>query len=68
MPQLTHTNNVPPLQLIWKCLESSYTLGQFDLAEKWCRLALHNAFQNSGAGNIAKIERWQSPSRIYEEE
>jgi hypothetical protein len=54
-----------PFQLIWKSLESSYTLGQFDLAEKWCRLGLHNAFENSGPGNMAKLERWSRFVHIY---
>ncbi|KAL2135925.1 hypothetical protein VTI74DRAFT_6308 [Chaetomium olivicolor] len=43
--------------LLWKKLESNYTQGQYDLAESWCQLSLHNAFQNCGPGNSSKLER-----------
>ncbi|KAI9055545.1 hypothetical protein LZ554_000492 [Drepanopeziza brunnea f. sp. 'monogermtubi'] len=43
--------------LLWKRIESNYTSGKFDLAEKWCRLALHPIFQNSGESNTARISR-----------
>ncbi|EOO03635.1 putative spo22-domain-containing protein [Phaeoacremonium minimum UCRPA7] len=44
--------------LIWKKLEYNFTQHQFDLAEKWCRLALSPLFRNSGPHNIAKLERY----------
>ncbi|KAK4133190.1 SPO22-domain-containing protein [Trichocladium antarcticum] len=43
--------------LLWKKLESSYSQGQYDLAESWCQLALHTIFQNCGPGNTSKLER-----------
>jgi len=45
------------VQLLWKKLESNYAKGQHDLAESWCQLSLHKAFQNCGAGNTSKLER-----------
>lgn len=44
-------------QLLWKRIESSYTSGQFDVAEKWCKLALHPIFEKSGGLNMARISR-----------
>lgn len=43
--------------LIWKKIESNYNQGQFEMAERWCRLALSPAFSNSGPLNSAKIQR-----------
>ncbi|KAK5656256.1 hypothetical protein OQA88_5018 [Cercophora sp. LCS_1] len=43
--------------LVWKKLEANFAQGQFDLAEAWCRLALHSLFKNCGSGNVAKLER-----------
>ncbi|KAL8799678.1 MAG: hypothetical protein Q9182_005717 [Xanthomendoza sp. 2 TL-2023] len=36
---------------------ASYSLGDYDQADIWCRLALHNLFGSSGASNIAKLQR-----------
>ncbi|KAK0704841.1 meiosis protein SPO22/ZIP4 like-domain-containing protein [Lasiosphaeris hirsuta] len=38
-------------------LESNYALGQYDLAESWCQLSLHTAFQSCGPNNTSKLER-----------
>lgn len=43
--------------LIWKKIESNYGQGQYDMAEKWCHLALNPIFSNSGPLNSAKIQR-----------
>ncbi|KAL2263859.1 hypothetical protein VTK26DRAFT_4655 [Humicola hyalothermophila] len=43
--------------LLWKKLESSYSQGQYDLAESWCQLSLHGGFRNCGPRNISKLER-----------
>lgn len=43
--------------LIWKKMESNYNQGQYDLAERWCRLGLCPAFINSGPLNIGKLQR-----------
>lgn len=43
--------------LIWKKIEANYSQGQYDMAEKWCRLALSPVFSNSGPLNNAKIQR-----------
>ncbi|KAK1761225.1 meiosis protein SPO22/ZIP4 like-domain-containing protein [Echria macrotheca] len=43
--------------LIWKKIESNYGQGGLELAASWCRLSLHEAFQNCGPGNTAKLER-----------
>ncbi|KAL2024147.1 hypothetical protein VTK56DRAFT_9927 [Thermocarpiscus australiensis] len=43
--------------LLWKKIESNYTQGQYDLAERWCQLALHSVFQNCGPSNTSKLER-----------
>ncbi|KAK2625835.1 hypothetical protein QTJ16_005147 [Diplocarpon rosae] len=44
-------------QLIWKRIESNYSQGQYDIAEKWCRLALHQIFSKSGELNMGRISR-----------
>lgn len=43
--------------LIWKKIEANYTQGQYELAEKWCQLAISPAFTNSGPINNAKVQR-----------
>lgn len=43
--------------LIWKKIEANYSQGQYDMAEKWCRLALSSVLSNSGPLNHAKIQR-----------
>ncbi|KAK3320643.1 meiosis protein SPO22/ZIP4 like-domain-containing protein [Cercophora scortea] len=45
------------LTLIWKKLETSYGMGEYDMAENWCRLLLHSVFQNCGPSNTSKLER-----------
>lgn len=45
------------LQLIWKKIEANYTQNQFEMAEKWCRLALSRVFDTSGPTNRNKLER-----------
>lgn len=46
------------LQLIWKQIESSYAQSQYDLSERWCRLAMHQLFSHSGEMNLAKAARY----------
>lgn len=43
--------------LIWKKIEANYSQGQYEMADKWCRLALSPVFSNSGPLNNAKIQR-----------
>ncbi|PMD45090.1 SPO22-domain-containing protein [Hyaloscypha variabilis F] len=43
--------------ILWKRIESSYAAGQFQMAEKWCQLATHQIFVNSGEHNLARISR-----------
>lgn len=43
--------------LIWKKIEANYSQGHYDMAEKWCQLALSPVFSNSGPSNTAKIQR-----------
>ncbi|TVY81885.1 Sporulation-specific protein [Lachnellula suecica] len=43
--------------LLWKRIESNYAQGQYDIAEKWCRLAMHQLFEKSGELNMARISR-----------
>ncbi|KAI0381571.1 SPO22-domain-containing protein [Hypomontagnella monticulosa] len=43
--------------LIWKKVDASFNQGELDIAEKWCRVAMHPAFCNSGPANTAKIAR-----------
>lgn len=43
--------------LVWKKIEANYSQGQYELAGKWCRLALSPVFSNSGPLNSAKIQR-----------
>ncbi|KAH6613486.1 meiosis protein SPO22/ZIP4 like-domain-containing protein [Chaetomium tenue] len=50
--------------LLWKKLESSYSQGQYDLAESWCQLSLHAVFRHCGSGNMSKLESLDSASSI----
>ncbi|KAL2265293.1 hypothetical protein VTJ83DRAFT_6393 [Remersonia thermophila] len=50
--------------LFWKRLESNYTQGQYELAEKWCQLSLNDVFQNCGPGNTAKLESLDAATAI----
>ncbi|KAL2160174.1 hypothetical protein VTH06DRAFT_1830 [Thermothelomyces fergusii] len=43
--------------LLWKKLESNYSQGNYDLAESWCHLSLHDSFRNCGTANRSKLER-----------
>ncbi|CAG8979159.1 hypothetical protein HYALB_00000293 [Hymenoscyphus albidus] len=43
--------------LLWKPIESSHAQGKYDLAEKWCRLALHRVFEKAGDLNMARVSR-----------
>lgn len=43
--------------LLWKRVESNCALNAHELAESWCRLALHRIFEESGDLNKAKIAR-----------
>ncbi|KAI1006471.1 hypothetical protein K3495_g1756 [Podosphaera aphanis] len=43
--------------LLWKKIESNYAKTSYDIAEKWCRLATHPIFENSGEVNMARISR-----------
>ncbi|KAK0634593.1 meiosis protein SPO22/ZIP4 like-domain-containing protein [Bombardia bombarda] len=43
--------------LIWRKSEANFRQGQYELAERWCRLSLHTLFQNGGPVNTSKIER-----------
>jgi hypothetical protein len=45
------------VQLLWKIIESNYIQKQFDLAERWCCLAMHSMFEKSGEANLARISR-----------
>ncbi|TGO66305.1 hypothetical protein BOTNAR_0064g00120 [Botryotinia narcissicola] len=43
--------------LIWKKIEANYGLKQYEVTEKWCRLAIHGLFKIPGEANMAKISR-----------
>jgi len=45
-------------QLLWKRIEAAYAQEQFDVAGSWCRLAIHQLFQQCGDGNKSKIARY----------
>lgn len=47
------------MQLIWKKVDSNYSQKQYEMAEKWCLLALKKAFVASGPVNKAKLERYE---------
>ncbi|TID24359.1 SPO22-domain-containing protein [Venturia nashicola] len=52
-PAATHAAQT----LLWKNIESAYTQKQYEFAETWCRLALHELFERCGEMNRAKIAR-----------
>ncbi|KAF8863587.1 SPO22-domain-containing protein [Acephala macrosclerotiorum] len=43
--------------LLWKRIESNYTQGQYEAAERWCHLGLHRIFASSGEINTARLSR-----------
>ncbi|TGO41094.1 hypothetical protein BHYA_0027g00390 [Botrytis hyacinthi] len=43
--------------LIWKKIEENNDLKQYEVTEKWCRLAIHGLFKIPGEANMAKISR-----------
>ncbi|KAL2175363.1 meiosis protein SPO22/ZIP4 like-domain-containing protein [Thermothelomyces heterothallicus CBS 202.75] len=50
--------------LLWKKLESNYSQGNYDLAESWCHLSLHDSFRNCGAANRSKLESLDAAASI----
>ncbi|TVY21229.1 hypothetical protein LARI1_G000647 [Lachnellula arida] len=43
--------------LLWKHIESNYAQAQYDIAGKWCQLAMHQIFEKSGELNMARLSR-----------
>ncbi|KAL5321709.1 hypothetical protein ACEPPN_009669 [Leptodophora sp. 'Broadleaf-Isolate-01'] len=43
--------------LLWRRIESNYSLQMYDVAEKWCHLAMHQIFAKSGELNMARLYR-----------
>ncbi|KAL9641268.1 MAG: hypothetical protein Q9204_000167 [Flavoplaca sp. TL-2023a] len=43
--------------LMLKLIEALYSQADFDQADVWCRLALHNVFSGSGTSNAGKLQR-----------
>ncbi|KAI4281274.1 MAG: hypothetical protein L6R38_003832 [Xanthoria sp. 2 TBL-2021] len=43
--------------LMLKRIEALYNQADYDQADIWCRLALHNVFSGSGASNVGKLQR-----------
>ncbi|APA16318.1 hypothetical protein SS1G_14347 [Sclerotinia sclerotiorum 1980 UF-70] len=43
--------------LIWKKIEANYSISEYELTGKWCRVAMHKLFEKSGEANMAKISR-----------
>ncbi|KAL8943366.1 MAG: hypothetical protein Q9211_001005 [Gyalolechia sp. 1 TL-2023] len=43
--------------LMLRRIETFYSQGDYDQADVWCRLALHNIFSNSGTSNVGKLQR-----------
>ncbi|KAL8848508.1 MAG: hypothetical protein Q9221_006467 [Calogaya cf. arnoldii] len=43
--------------LMLKRIEALYNQADYDQADIWCRLALHNLFGGSGASNVGKLQR-----------
>lgn len=43
--------------LLWKRIEAAYTQEQYEIAESWCKLAIHQVFEKSGEMNRSKIAR-----------
>ncbi|KAK4141165.1 meiosis protein SPO22/ZIP4 like-domain-containing protein [Dichotomopilus funicola] len=52
--------------LLWKKLELNYVQGQYDLAESWCQLGLHDTFENCGAENKSKLESLQDATSVLD--
>ncbi|TVY49609.1 hypothetical protein LOCC1_G000373 [Lachnellula occidentalis] len=50
-----HTASLP--LLLWKHIESNYAQAQYDVAGKWCQLAMHQIFEKSGELNMARLSR-----------
>lgn len=40
-----------------KRIEALYNQADYDQADIWCRLALHNVFSGSGTSNVGKLQR-----------
>lgn len=43
--------------LLWKRIEAAYAQEHYEIAESWCRLAMHRVFEKSGELNRSKIAR-----------
>ncbi|KAL3427171.1 hypothetical protein PVAG01_00680 [Phlyctema vagabunda] len=43
--------------LLWKQVEATYQEQCYDLTKRWCQLAMHDIFQNSGETNLSRIGR-----------
>ncbi|PKS07050.1 hypothetical protein jhhlp_005647 [Lomentospora prolificans] len=43
--------------LIWKQVEANLTDEQYETADQWCRVAMHEVFHSAGPQNLAKISR-----------
>ncbi|CZS99376.1 related to SPO22 Protein involved in completion of nuclear divisions during meiosis [Rhynchosporium agropyri] len=43
--------------LLWKRIEANCAIGQYEVAEKWCHLAMHKIFAKSGELNMARLSR-----------
>ncbi|KAL8759175.1 MAG: hypothetical protein Q9199_000933 [Rusavskia elegans] len=43
--------------LMLKRIEALYNQADYDQADIWCRLALHNVFSGSGTSNVGKLQR-----------
>ena len=52
-PSATHAAQI----LLWKRIEAAYNQDQYESAESWCRLSLHEIFGNCGSTNIGKLQR-----------
>ncbi|RFU28018.1 hypothetical protein B7463_g8334, partial [Scytalidium lignicola] len=55
--QISSTATLAAHTLLWKRIESNYKQGQYDVSEKWCQLAMHKIFENSGNANMTRISR-----------
>ncbi|KAH9898758.1 meiosis protein SPO22/ZIP4 like-domain-containing protein [Xylariomycetidae sp. FL2044] len=44
-------------QMVWRKVDADFGREQLDVAEQWCRLALHPVLRNCGPSNTAKIAR-----------
>ncbi|KAI0484299.1 meiosis protein SPO22/ZIP4 like-domain-containing protein [Xylariaceae sp. FL0804] len=54
---LSATTALGAQTIIWKRVDAYLHQGQVDIAERWCRLALHTCLEQSGTLNNAKIAR-----------